>query len=178
MLFPVASVFSGNATVKAIDKLPLFKQGDKENAQPKIHPLCWQAITYIPVMFRLGAIFHAAGMIWAQLSSDVLSPRLAPIFPHLGQIEWLISKRFEIIPEIQNRVFLRHIARLETRSSSQAKRPCSEKKHSVETADWPSPRCLLQIGCIHLNMALRRKVTACALMQVTSGENFPPPVPV
>ena len=44
-------------------------------------------------------------------------------------------KRFEIIPEIQNRVFLRHIARLETRSSAQAKRPCSEKKHSVETAD-------------------------------------------
>ena len=38
MLFPVASLFSGNATVKAIDKLPLFKQGDKENARPKIHP--------------------------------------------------------------------------------------------------------------------------------------------
>ena len=62
MLFPVASVFSGNATVKAIDKLPLFKQGDKENAQPKIHPLCWQAITYILVMFSPGAIFHAAEM--------------------------------------------------------------------------------------------------------------------
>ena len=38
MLFPVASLFSGNATVKAIDKLPLFKQVDKENARPKIHP--------------------------------------------------------------------------------------------------------------------------------------------
>ena len=63
MLFPVASLFSGNATVKAIDKLPLFMQGDKENAQPKIHIRCWQAITYIPVMFSLGAIFHAAGMI-------------------------------------------------------------------------------------------------------------------
>ena len=33
-----ASLFSGNATVKTIDKLPLFKQGDKENARPKIHP--------------------------------------------------------------------------------------------------------------------------------------------
>ena len=32
MLFPVASVFSGNATVKVIDKLPLFKQGDKEKS--------------------------------------------------------------------------------------------------------------------------------------------------
>ena len=63
MLFPVASLFSGNATVKAIDKFPLFKQGDKENAQPKIHPPCWQAITYVPVMFSPGAIFHAAGMI-------------------------------------------------------------------------------------------------------------------
>ena len=40
MLFPVASLFSGNATVKAIDKLILFKQGDKENAQPKNpHPM-------------------------------------------------------------------------------------------------------------------------------------------
>ena len=39
MLFPVASLFSGNATVKAIDKLPLFKQGIKRMHDLKSTPM-------------------------------------------------------------------------------------------------------------------------------------------
>ena len=38
-----------------------------------------QGLIYIPAMFILGALFHEAGLIWAQPVADVLSLLLAVI---------------------------------------------------------------------------------------------------